>query len=160
MSGKGDSFRAGGITFSTLDVSLTPTRTTIPKLRPNVWTVSDIHVCLKGGGGAVYKKLFCRKTPKKKGAENPMWCSGWSLLSWRSYFHGVSHDPLPSTPAREKSVAVSMATRSAVRVVGWLPEVVVVGLGGGGCCWSCTVSVVLFLNMAEMRWGLQAQPGL
>lgn len=89
-----------------------------------------------------------------------MWCRGWSLLSWRSYFHGVSHDPLPSTPAREKSVAVSMATRSAVRVVGWLPEVVVVVGGGGCCCWSCTVSVLLFLNMAGMRWGLQAQPGL
>ncbi|MEQ2313159.1 hypothetical protein AMECASPLE_038753 [Ameca splendens] len=43
---------------------------------------------------------------------------------------GVSHDLLPSTPAREKSVAVSMATGSAVREAGWLPEVVVGGTAG------------------------------
>lgn len=43
---------------------------------------------------------------------------------------GVSHDPLPSTPAREKSVAVSMATGSAVREAQWLLEVVVAAGGG------------------------------
>lgn len=65
-----------------------------------------------------------------EGEESPMWCCGWRPLSWRSYFYGVSHDPLPSTPAREKSVAVSMATGSAVREAGWLPEVVVGGTVG------------------------------
>lgn len=39
--------------------------------------------------------------------------------------YGVSRDPLPSTPAREKSEAVSMATGSAARA----PEVVVGGSG-------------------------------
>lgn len=50
---------------------------------------------------------------------------------------GVSYDLLPSTPAREKSVAVSMATGSAVREAGLLPEVVVGGTAGLEQCQWC-----------------------
>lgn len=74
----------------------------------------------------------------EKGEQSPMWCCGWRLLSWRSYFYGVSHDPVPGTPAREESAVVSMTTGSAIREAERLPEVVVVGGAGG---------------VAQCRWG-------
>lgn len=91
----------------------------------NIQIGSGVDVFLREGERGD-ERVTWRKRWRQKGEESPMWCCGWRPLSWRSHLYGVSHDPLPSTPAREKSVAVSMATGSAVRA----PEVVVGGTVG------------------------------
>lgn len=66
-------------------------------------------------------------------------CRGRGLLSWRSHLCCASHDPLPGTPAREKSVAVSMATGSGrMNARG----------GGRRDCRACSKCGLLFLIAA------------
>lgn len=69
-------------------------------------------------------------------------CRGRGLLSWRSHLCCTSHDPLPGTPAREKSVAVSMATGSGR-----------MSARGGGRrdCRACSKCGLLFLIAAATR---------
>ncbi len=69
-----------------------------------------------------------------EGWKAPCGAADGSCLSRRSHLYGVSRDTVPGTPAREKSVAVSMATGSAARA----PEVVVGGTVGpvqSVCCY-------------------------
>lgn len=67
-------------------------------------------------------------------------CCGWGLLSWQSHLCCVSHDPLPGTPAREKSEAVSMATGSGSMSA----------RGGGRRDWrACSKCGLLFLITAD-----------
>ncbi|KAK5864187.1 hypothetical protein PBY51_001147 [Eleginops maclovinus] len=63
-----------------------------------------------------------------------------------SHFHGVSHDPLPSTPAREKSAAVSMATGSAAHRGRVVPEVV-------------RRPAVIFKHFRRQRRRFETEPG-
>lgn len=92
--------------------------TNIISTETNCWLHGE-----EGMRGRKRGKDGCRRERK---APCAWWCCGWRPLSWRSHLYCVSRDPLPSTPAREKSVAVSMETGSAA----WAPEVVVGGTVG------------------------------
>lgn len=106
-------------------------------IKPNLQQMSMSVSCLQARDELIKKHikliiLFCASWNSWDQSDDAEWgkndgrtrwtqCCGWRLLSWRSHLCCVSHDPLPGTPAREKSVAVSMVTGSAARA----PEVVV-----------------------------------